>query len=292
MTIKFTCSCAQPFTAPDHFAGRTMPCPKCGKALTVPASNPDPLHTAPPVKPAVVSKPSKRAAPPIDKVRLMVLGGMLLLILVVGGGIIAWDTISSKEPPPPIVGYRPPPRPTHLELTPPTDTRPYQIQTTDGEMEFWLPSSATPTNFDVSGQAGFFKRTSWTSGTVSANADPLYSGGKHFLNPVARMTVHEDHIVAITLNDYIDAVVLGDYYLLDSVQRDEGLKCRIAGCEALRVTVTFTRDKLIPEHVLAVKCSDYVLCFRYRGDWDGKDLQRFLTSLRRLKPKEFLPPQP
>ena len=120
-TIAVTCSCGKRFAANEKLAGKTVPCPNCQEALSIPATVvPDPLddplafpstssgddpfagiaspvahqppptmasHNAPqaavPAKPALVAAQSKKT----DKrliIGLSVGGGILLLVLIVG----------------------------------------------------------------------------------------------------------------------------------------------------------------------------------------------------------------
>jgi hypothetical protein len=54
MSITLTCpnpNCQKPLKAPDEFAGKTIRCPGCGMAITVPSSTAVPSHAPPPIPP-------------------------------------------------------------------------------------------------------------------------------------------------------------------------------------------------------------------------------------------------
>lgn len=60
MTIKFQCGCGQSLSVPDTMAGKTGKCPKCQKALKVPAPA---SSTATAAKPAAAAPVKSAAAP-------------------------------------------------------------------------------------------------------------------------------------------------------------------------------------------------------------------------------------
>jgi hypothetical protein len=70
MPVKSGCPfCQQKFSFPENLAGKTIRCPKCKEAITLPALEPAPAEAAPPEAPPPEA-PSEAPAPPEEELHL------------------------------------------------------------------------------------------------------------------------------------------------------------------------------------------------------------------------------
>jgi hypothetical protein len=101
MPIQVLCpGCKSRFTVSDQFAGRTGPCPKCKRPITIPKPAAQTVTIHEPEAPAASSRHSARipTAPitsterPVSRLQFILVGiGAIGCLLAVGGARIAWQ---------------------------------------------------------------------------------------------------------------------------------------------------------------------------------------------------------
>ena len=105
MAIQVLCgSCKSTFTVSDQFAGRTGPCPKCKKPITIPAAPVKAVVIHEPEAPATTSSatgraptaPLKRSDRPVSALQWTLVGvGTVLAVVSAAVARVQWD----RDPP-------------------------------------------------------------------------------------------------------------------------------------------------------------------------------------------------